>query len=149
MLVVETISIANLVGSRFADTLIGNDRANQITGGLGRDVLSGGGGRDRFVFNIRRDSPPGAHCDRVTDFEAGVDKIVLRAIDAKKRRPGNQRFTFVGTGPFTSTKGELRVEQVGTSAVVQGDINGDGGADFEIELLNFTASTLSATDVVR
>ena len=59
-----------------------------------------------------------------------------RCIDAKTG-PGNQRFTFIGTAAFTNIKGELRVEQSGTSAIVMGDVDGDGAADFEIELPNF------------
>jgi serralysin len=41
-------SIANLVGSAFADTLIGNRSANSLTGGHGDDTLSGNAGSDRL-----------------------------------------------------------------------------------------------------
>jgi hypothetical protein len=59
------------------------------------------------------------------------------------------RRTFIDT-PFTNTKGELRVRKAGTSALVEGDVNGDGIADFQIELLNFTdLSRLSAIDFRR
>ncbi|RRN65440.1 hypothetical protein [Caulobacter sp. 602-1] len=40
------VSIENLVGSAFGDTLTGDGRANQIEGGAGDDVLIGGGGDD-------------------------------------------------------------------------------------------------------
>ncbi|ONG56096.1 hypothetical protein BKE38_07160 [Pseudoroseomonas deserti] len=42
------ISIENVVGSDFDDTLIGNDRDNRLSGGLGNDTLIGGGGVDYF-----------------------------------------------------------------------------------------------------
>ncbi|MEB3259180.1 MAG: calcium-binding protein [Cyanobacteriota bacterium] len=40
----------NVVGSAFADTIIGNGDNNILTGGRGNDVLTGGAGRDRFRF---------------------------------------------------------------------------------------------------
>jgi Ca2+-binding RTX toxin-like protein len=145
--------IENLIGSRFGDTLIGNNLANRTTGGPGADVLTGGGGNDVFVYNDVSDSPVGAP-DRITDFDAGgpttfVDRIDLSAIDAKTG-PGNQAFVFIGTTPFTGVKGQLRVEQVGTTAAITGDVNGDGKADFEIDLLNFTnLQNLTSIDFIR
>jgi Ca2+-binding RTX toxin-like protein len=135
-------SIERLIGSRLADTLIGDDGSNRLTGDLGPDVLSGGLGRDRFVYNSVRDSPPGSSRDKITDFDAGdaatrVDVIHLRAIDSQTG-PGNQRFTFIGKAAFSNTAGELRVEKAGTSAIIQGDVDGDGNADLAIELQNFT-----------
>ena len=147
------VSIRRLTDSRFADTLTGNDLNNRLTGNAGADVLTGGAGRDRFAFNTITDSPPGAARDKITDFDAGtaatvVDQIDLSAIDAETG-PGNQAFTFIGTAAFTHTRGELRVRNAGTSAIVAGDKNGDGAADFEIELLNFKPATLRASDFVR
>lgn len=43
------ISIENLLGSAFADTLTGNALANTLTGGGGSDTLSGGGGGDGLI----------------------------------------------------------------------------------------------------
>lgn len=40
------VSIENILGSKFRDTLIGNALKNYITGGAGGDVLSGLGGAD-------------------------------------------------------------------------------------------------------
>ncbi len=44
------VSIENLRGSSFSDTLTGNGAANVINGGGGRDVLSGGGGVDTLSY---------------------------------------------------------------------------------------------------
>jgi len=48
---VTTVSeIENIVGSRFDDTLQGNDQDNQIEGGLGNDSLAGQAGSDTYRF---------------------------------------------------------------------------------------------------
>ena len=60
-----------LVGGAGLDVLIGGTGHDTLEGGLGLDVLTGGAGADHFVFN-RGDGP-----DLVTDFQQGVDKIVL------------------------------------------------------------------------
>ena len=60
-----------LVGGAGLDVLIGGTGSDTLEGGLGLDVLTGGAGIDHFVFN-RGDGP-----DLVTDFQPGVDKIVL------------------------------------------------------------------------
>lgn len=41
-------SIENLLGSSFADVLVGNDAANSISGGFGADRMHGGGGNDTY-----------------------------------------------------------------------------------------------------
>ena len=147
-------SIENLLGSGFADKLTGNGRANRITGGPGADLLTGGAGGDVFSYARLDDSPKGSGRDRIADFNAGtpttfVDRIDLSAIDAKTG-PGNQAFTFIGTAAFSNVKGQLRVQQAGTTAVITGDVNGDAIADFEIDLLNFTDLTrLTSIDFIR
>ncbi|TXC69765.1 hypothetical protein FSB78_01395 [Sphingomonas ginsenosidivorax] len=42
--------IANITGSRFGDTLTGDDNDNILTGGLGNDTLDGGEGVDTAAF---------------------------------------------------------------------------------------------------
>jgi large repetitive protein len=47
----DTISgFANITGSQFADTLVGDANANVFFGGLGDDTISGGGGADSVVY---------------------------------------------------------------------------------------------------
>ena len=43
------VSIENIDGSAFADTLIGNASANRLAGGSGNDVLDGGAGSDTLL----------------------------------------------------------------------------------------------------
>ena len=60
------------------------------------------------------------------------DKIDLKGIDAKKDIGGNQKFTWIGKTDFHDKAGELRYIDKGAKVIVQGDVNGDGKADFEI-----------------
>ncbi len=75
----------------------------------------------------------------IADFQHGVDDIDLRTIDAIKGG-GDQKFKFIKTQDFNHKAGELRFEKVnkpGTASdktIIEGDINGDGRADFQIEL---------------
>jgi Ca2+-binding RTX toxin-like protein len=60
-----------LVGGAGLDVLTGGTGNDTLEGGVGLDVLTGGAGADHFNFS-RNDGP-----DLVTDFQSGVDKIVL------------------------------------------------------------------------
>lgn len=75
--------IENLIAGDYGDTLTGSKDANliegrggndTIDGGLGNDTLVGGAGADRFVFSTK---PAANNVDVISDFEVGVDKIVL------------------------------------------------------------------------
>ena len=69
------ISIENLRGSNFADTLTGNAGANVLAGGLGNDVLNGGAGPDIFLFDTRLSST--RNHDTIDGFVPGDDRIAL------------------------------------------------------------------------
>ena len=71
------------------DILFGEAGDDLIAGGAGSDTLTGGSGADRFLFN--RTPEPDA-IDRITDFVAGTDRIVLAAA----------AFTGFPAGPLTS-----------------------------------------------
>lgn len=63
-----------LIGRGGADRLSGGAGADVLAGGLGKDVLTGGIGGDTFIFDA---APGAAHLDRITDFNAAADTIVL------------------------------------------------------------------------
>ncbi|WP_083637703.1 calcium-binding protein [Pararhizobium arenae] len=78
------ISIENISGSAFNDTLAGNSAANTIFGNSGNDVikgyagndtLTGASGKDTFLFHTALNAATNA--DKITDFSAIDDTIQL------------------------------------------------------------------------
>ncbi|MGG5820471.1 calcium-binding protein [Falsiroseomonas sp. HW251] len=168
----EFTGFERLVGSGFADTLTGSAKSDTIEGGdgadivkggaggdlirggagsdtieggAGRDVLFGGDGADLFRYRALGDSKvdPTAR-DVIRDFQVGVDKIDLALIDASTKAIGNQAFTWIDQADFSKAAGQLHYRTADGNTLVEGDVNGDGAADFSI-LLNGTLA-LSATD---
>jgi Ca2+-binding RTX toxin-like protein len=105
-------------------------------GGTGRDVLVGSAQADFFHFTSSIDSGTTAVArDLVTDFEDGWDAIALDRINAKAGTAANDAFTFIGTDmDFRGQAEELRAIHTATGLRVQGDVNGDGRADFAIDI---------------
>jgi Ca2+-binding RTX toxin-like protein len=125
----------NVVGTTGNDSLTGSSAPDTIAGDLGRDTMTGGlGSADIFDFNLKTDSKKGANRDVITDFSrTDLDQIDLIGIDAKKGA-GNQAFVFIGKQQFHDKKGELHFVKKAGFLIVEGDINGDGRADFQIEV---------------
>jgi Ca2+-binding RTX toxin-like protein len=119
-----------LTGTAESNTLMGLAGSDVLFGGLGRDLLYGGADADRFDFDSVADSVKGLNRDQILDF-SHQDDIDLRTIDAKKGA-GNQAFKWIGKDAFHHAKGELHYIDKGSACIVQGDVNGDGKADFEI-----------------
>jgi hypothetical protein len=80
----------------------------------------------------------------VADF-AKTDKLDFSAMDAASSTPANDAFTFIGTGGFSGQEGQLRyeIDTAASRTYVQGDLNGDGAADFQLTLLGVQQLTLS------
>ena len=143
--------IENVAGSAFNDHLTGNSGNNQLSGlggadilsgGLGLDILQGGTEADTFVFAAVNESAV-ATPDQILDFStAQGDKIDLSQIDAIMGGGGaDDFFSFIGNAAFSGAAGELRV----MNGLVQGDINGDGAADFAIQV---NQASLTASDFI-
>jgi Ca2+-binding RTX toxin-like protein len=129
--------------------MAGNDR---IIGGTGNDDLFGGTGADTFVYNAIGETPVGfGNRDLVHDFEEGVDKIDLSAIDAKTGVSGDQAFTFLGEGTFASGStqaGQLKYHYEvatdgGDRTMVEGTVNASSGIDFQISLVGHHVLTVN------
>lgn len=111
-----------------SDDLIGAPTTSccrRNTGGAQCELVLKSGKRSRAASAILPTPEAGS-------ATTSVDKIDLRAIDGKTG-PGNQAFRFIGTAAFSGTRGELRIEASGISAIIQGDVNGDAAADLEMQ----------------
>ena len=129
--------IENANGGSARDYLFGNDVSNKLNGNGGNDVLDGHLGDDIYTGGAGADefrvSQIGGN-EKITDFTSGVDKIRLSEIDADSGVAGNQAFTFIGNAAFSNTAGQLRTYSQGGDNYLAGDVNGDGVADFTINL---------------
>lgn len=125
-----------LYGGDGNDTINGGGDNDLIYGGLGRDVLTGGLQNDRFIFNTAAEAGLGKLRDVILDFTSGVDKIQLRAIAAGQ--------VFHSGTTFGGTAGEVHYNVA--TGVLQGDLNGDRVADYEVGL--GAGTVLVATDLI-
>ena len=129
--------VDNLSGGAGNDTLNGNAGTDTVNGGAGKDILYGGADADLFVFTTVSDSAVAAQ-DVIRDLRTGEgDRIDLSAIDANSGVAGNDTFTFVSA--LGGAAGELAVSHVGHKYFVIGDVNGDGVADFSIQVMGTTS----------
>ncbi len=126
-----------LVGAAGNDILAGGAGVDTLAGGFGRDTMTGGAARDIFDFNLAAETGKTfLPRDVIKDFSHFQgDDIDLSTIDAKTGVFGNQKFTFIGQSAFTGDKGQVHFKFAGPAkTIVEGDIDGNGLADFQIEL---------------
>jgi Ca2+-binding RTX toxin-like protein len=110
------ISIENIYGSAYADSLRGDDNANTLwggngddflygrggtdtlLGGNGNDVLIGGDGADAFIF------VQGDGADRITDYDASVDMIDITGTSVINTSVSGDDFVITyGSGSLEGT----------------------------------------------
>lgn len=125
----------------------GNDR---LYGDGGSDNLYGGWDADVFAFASLSDSNIATGIDMIRDFAAGEDKIDISAIDANGALSGNQAFSWGGmTAPGAGHAGTAWGQYIAATnsssqfVRVYGDVNGDGTADFSIDVMNVTSMAAS------
>lgn len=80
----------------------------------------------------------GRRCDVIKDFSRSDGDIIdLSQVDANVQSVADDAFRFIGTALFSDSRpGQLRYNVAGNITFVQGEITGDGIADFQIELSN-------------
>ncbi|MFA3915391.1 M10 family metallopeptidase C-terminal domain-containing protein [Ruegeria hyattellae] len=116
-----------LAGLPGQDTLKGGAGDDVLVGGLGADQLYGGLGADRFQFISTSDSNTEMGVDSIHYFQSGIDVIDLSELF---------------DGPATLRQGDIFAPGVASVrtyvdvgiTIVEADTNGDGGADFRLEL---------------
>jgi Ca2+-binding RTX toxin-like protein len=132
-----------LYGNEGADILNGGEGNDRLFGGSGADTLTGGAGADTFTFTALADSDTVA-IDQITDFNrAQNDKISVSGIDANALLSGDQAFTFIGSNLFSGMAGQLRSYVSDNRTFVAGDVNGDGVADF---IINLGSASVQSSD---
>ncbi|YAF72752.1 calcium-binding protein [Pseudomonas sp. G7(2022)] len=137
-----------LMGFGGTNQLFGAEGNDTLFGGWGSNTLTGGTGSDTFTFNNwitlgpEMGMGPADSQNIITDFSAlDGDKIDFSGYDMDPLTLGVQHMTFIGSNEFTGA-GQLRfVDQV-----LLGNVSGDLGADFQVQLLG--VHTLSANDVL-
>lgn len=141
----ETDGTFDIRGGDDIDTIVAGQGADSISGYYGADTITGGGGADLFYYHEVADSTPTAR-DTITDFTAG-DKISLYFIDADGNSAnGNTQFAFIGSSAFSNSAGQLRATNSGNGWLVEGDVNGDGVADFALLVMTQNGHMIGAND---
>jgi RTX calcium-binding nonapeptide repeat (4 copies) len=126
-------------GFKGEDLLKGHAGTDTLVGGKHKDALVGGAGADTFVFLALSDSTSAAAGrDTIRDFNPGEgDMIDLSGIDAIAGG-ADDAFTYVGSAAFSNVAGELRYAVKNGNAILEGDVNGDGIADFAVKARGVT-----------
>lgn len=124
-----------LLGFGGHDTLLGSGGNDTLTGGVGRDILNGGTfDADTFRYTAIGESTVGVNHDTIAGFNgvgaAAGDRVNVNAIDANTTVGGNQNFIF--GGPFSI--GHIRVINSGANSLIQGNVDNDPAAEFEIQV---------------
>jgi Ca2+-binding RTX toxin-like protein len=70
--------VEDVLGSKFGDTLVGNDLSNELIGGQGNDVLRGAGGQDGLRGERGADDIDGGNGRDSLEGEDGADRIRSR-----------------------------------------------------------------------
>lgn len=144
-LTAKTNDSSLVVGGGGDDLLTGRSGNDTIAGGAGGDTLNGAGGDDLLyggqgadTFNFDASYPTTGGTDVVVDFSRlEGDVIRLHSIDADITNAAgtNDKFRLIGEAAFSKSAGELRVDYQAGDAIISGDVNGDGVADFAIRVV--------------
>lgn len=144
-LLIGSIAADQIEGRGGRDVIYAGDGNDLIIGGAGADTLVGGNGADIFRYTALSDAPRSGgilaplNRETILDFSMQQgDRIDLTAIDANSLLAGDQAFRFIAAQAFTHTAGELRYN----GGILMGDVNGDGIADFEIQLFDASFASL-------
>jgi parallel beta-helix repeat protein len=141
-------SKANVIVTEDGNDIVNAGDGNDIlVGGLDKDWLCGQGGDDVFVYTAIEDSGASESArDVISAWGEGAgyrgnDTIDLRLIDANAGSSGHQTFEWIGGEALSGKAGELRAFFDGENTIVEGTVNADKAADFQIQISGKIALT--------
>lgn len=131
-----------LTGGSGNDALDGGSGNDTLQGDGGKDYLRGGSGADVFKFlSTSSSSHIFSQSDIIRDFQQGLDRIDLSAIDASTILPGNNSFVFREHGYIGTTDrgvvSYVHLDRPGTArdyTVIRIDTDNDRDAESRITL---------------
>jgi phospholipase/lecithinase/hemolysin len=127
-----------LRGLRGNDLLIGRGKNELIDGGVGNDILEGRGANERlrgglgadFFRFTEADTEPG-EIDQILDFTPSQgDRLGINAVLGITNSLSGGEWIYIGSNSFNGIPGELRFKD----GLLQGDLNGDGSPNLQIQL---------------
>ncbi|QYZ71353.1 calcium-binding protein [Neotabrizicola shimadae] len=133
-------------GNAMSNVLVGNSGANSLYASngkgtnSGRDTLTGGEGADNFVFGDLQSQ------DRVTDMQAGVDRISLSSLTFQGLSRGElsaDAFKVLGTEPLDAS--DRILYRAGTGQLLW-DPDGSGAAAATVFLVLENRAAVTAAD---
>jgi len=134
---------AELDGLGGNDSLHGSGAGtNYLVGGAGADQLFSGGNTNQatyFIYNAASESGlTTATRDVISNFQAGSHDFIRLNFDANTTTAEfDYNFNFIGTDQaFTGVAGQLHVITTAIGERIEGDITGDGKADFSIDVVD-------------
>ena len=136
-----------LVGGGGNDRLIDTSGNDTLQGGMGVDTLTGGSGGDQFVFT----EAGAANADLVTNFELGLDKVVLDrsafgSLGAADFVAGDARFRS-GAGLTSGQDADDRVIYNTTTGQLFFDADGSGPNGSQLIVMLNNRPALTASDI--
>jgi serralysin len=120
-----------------------------IVGGDGFDWMAGDAGADVFRYTDVTHSRASSGTDAISDLVRGADRIDLAGIDANTTLAGDQAFTIGALQAGQAGRLQITLDPGVTPAwaLIQGDVDGDGVADFDLLVFGNVAG-LTGTDFV-
>ena len=140
-----------LVGGVGSDTLSGDLGSDWIALGLNAAGTGGDGAADIVLFGSRWDTwdPGRAGMDAIAQFETGIDRIDLSAVDANTLVAGDQAFTIGALTAGQAGRLQILSPTGATWTALLADVDGDGAADMTIFVYGATGQALvTAADII-
>jgi Ca2+-binding RTX toxin-like protein len=117
------ISIENLTGSNFVDSLVGNASANVLDGGGSTDLMAGKAGNDIYIVDNAGDVVIESAGQGIDEVRASVSFTLTGGAEVETLRTTNE----AGTTTINLTGNNIANTIVGNNG--NNAINGGGGAD--------------------